>query len=165
MNSIRKAVLAALSTAMLPVLAGCSPAADAPAGEPSSAATISPGLSVTNARLVLPPVSGNPAVVYFDLSYSGAPGVSLTGVAVEGAEMTMLHDNVESEGKMQMVMTDSVPLTEGAPVSFKPGGLHVMAMEPGAALAAGSTAKVTLTLSDGTSVTLDVPVRAAGDER
>jgi len=163
-KSIRKAALAALAAAILPALAACSPAADTPAGETTSAAA-SAGLTVTNARLVLPPVSGNPAVVYFDLSYSGAPGVSLTGVAVEGARMAMLHDNVESEGTMQMVMTDAVPLKEGAPVSFKPGGLHVMAMEPSDALKAGGTAKVTFTLSDGTTTTVDVPVRAAGDER
>jgi len=86
-------------------------------------------------------------------------------VTVEGAGMTMIHDYAESAGKMQMVMADKVPLSASAPVSFAPGGLHVMAMEPTAALAAGNTAKVTLTLSDGTSVTVDVPVRAAGDER
>jgi copper(I)-binding protein len=122
-------------------------------------------LTVSNARLVLPPVAGNPAVVYFDLSYSGAPGVTLENVTVEGARMTMIHDNVEKDGKMQMVMADAVPLAQGAPVSFKPGGLHVMAMEPSDALKAGGTAKVTLTLSDGTTATVDAPVRAAGDER
>jgi copper(I)-binding protein len=164
-KSIRKVALAAVGAAMLAGVGACSPAADAPAGEASGAAANSAGLSVTNARLVLPPVSGNPAVVYFDLSYSGTPGVSLTGVTVEGAGMTMLHDNVESEGTMQMVMTDAIPLKEGTPVSFKPGGLHVMAMEPSDALKAGGTAKVTLTLSDGTTIPLDVPVRAAGDER
>jgi periplasmic copper chaperone A len=163
-NSIRKAALAALAAAILPALAACSPGADAPAGDATTAAATA-GLTVSNARLVLPPVSGNPAVVYFDLSYSGAPGVSLTGVAVEGAGMTMLHDNVASEGKMQMVMTDAVPLTADAPVSFRPGGLHVMAMQPSDALKAGGTAKVIFTLSDGTTTTADVPVRAAGDER
>ncbi|WP_285709942.1 copper chaperone PCu(A)C [Erythrobacter oryzae] len=153
---------AAAAVLMLVMLSACAPDADAP---PSDAATAAAGagLAVSNARLVLPPVAGNPAAVYFDLSYSGAPGVSLESVTVEGAGMTMMHDYAESAGKMQMVMTDSVPLS--TPVSFAPGGLHVMAMEPGAALTAGSTAKVTLTLSDGTSVTVDVPVRAAGDER
>jgi hypothetical protein len=58
-----------------------------------------------------------------------------------------------------------VALAEGAPVSFAPGGLHVMAMEPSEALKAGGTAKVTLTLSDGTTATIAAPVRAAGDAR
>ena len=86
-------------------------------------------------------------------------------VTVEGAGMTMIHDYAESAGKMQMVMTDTVPLAVNAPVSFAPGGLHVMAMEPSDALKAGGTAKVTLTLSDGTTTTIDAPIRAAGDER
>lgn len=164
MKSIRKVALTALGLATLTAPAACSPAADAPAGEATTAAP-SAGLTVSNARLVLPPVAGNPAAVYFDLSYSGTPGVSLESVTVEGAGMTMMHDYAESAGKMQMVMADSVPLSASAPVSFAPGGLHVMAMEPGAALTAGSTAKITLTLSDGTSVAIDAPVRAAGDER
>jgi len=64
-----------------------------------------------------------------------------------------------------MTMTDAVPLSADAPVTFAPGGLHVMAMEPSDTLTAGSTAKVTLTLSDGTTATVDAPVRAAGEER
>ena len=108
---------------------------------------------------------GNPAAVYFDLSYTGPAGASLTEVDVEGAGMTMIHDYAETAGKMQMVMTDAVPLSADAPVTFAPGGLHVMAMEPSDTLIAGSTAKVTLTLSDGTTATVDAPVRAAGEER
>jgi periplasmic copper chaperone A len=165
-NSIRNAASAALALA---VLAACSPEASAPASDAATAAastaTAVAGLTVSNARLVLPPVAGNPAAVYFDLSYSGAAGVSLTAVAVEGAGMTMIHNTAEQDGKMKMVMADAVPLADGTPVSFAPGGLHVMAMEPSGALKAGGTAKVTLTLSDGTTTTLEAPVRSAGDER
>lgn len=163
MNPTRIAALAALAAAALPALAACSPEAGSPAKE--AASTSAAGLTVSNARVVLPPVAGNPAAVYFDLSYTGAPGVSLKAVTVEGAGMTMIHDYAESAGKMQMVMTDTVPLAVNAPVSFAPGGLHVMAMEPSDALKAGGTAKVTLTLSDGTTTTIDAPIRAAGDER
>jgi len=164
MKSFPSAAPAVLALATLPALWACAPEADAPPSDTATAAA-SAGLTVSNARLVLSPVAGNPAAVYFDLSYNGASGVSLDTVTVEGAGMTMIHDYAESAGKMQMVMADKVPLSASAPVSFAPGGLHVMAMEPTAALAAGNTAKVTLTLSDGTSVTVDVPVRAAGDER
>jgi hypothetical protein len=164
MKSLSRAAPAMLALTVFAALSACSPGADAPPGDAPSAAA-GKGLTVSNARLVLPPVSGNPAAVYFDLSYSGTPGVTLTSVTVEGAGMAMIHDNVEQDGKMQMVMADAVPLAEGARVSFAPGGLHVMAMEPSEALKAGGTAKVTLTLSDGTTATVDAPVRAAGDER
>jgi hypothetical protein len=155
--------LALLCAASLAALSACAEPAEAPATEQQEAAAAS--LTVNNARVVLPPVAGNPAAVYFDLSYSGAPGVTLDSVSVAGAGMTMIHDYAEEAGKMKMVMADAVPLAADAPVSFAPGGLHVMAMEPGDALKAGGTAKVTLTLSDGTVTTIDAPVRAAGDER
>lgn len=155
---------AAFAVALALALPACAPEADAPGAETATAAA-SAMLAVTNARVVLPPVTGNPAAVYFDLSYSGPAGVTLDAVTVEGAGMTMIHDYAEDAGKMQMVMADAVPLTANVPVSFAPGGLHVMAMEPSDALTAGGTAKVTLTLSDGTSTVVEAPVRAAGDER
>jgi hypothetical protein len=163
-KTIQNAAIAAAFALALPGLAACAPEAEAPGAETATAAA-GAMLAVTNARVVLPPVAGNPAAVYFDLSYSGPAGVTLDSVTVEGAGMTMIHDYAENAGKMQMVMADAVPLAANAPVSFAPGGLHVMAMEPSDTLTAGGTAKVTLTLSNGTSTIVEAPVRAAGDER
>ncbi|MFM7403160.1 MAG: copper chaperone PCu(A)C [Erythrobacter sp.] len=164
MTNIQRKALAIVLAASLPSLAACSKGAEAPAGEATTAAT-SAGLTVSNPRVVLAAVAGNPAAVYFDLSYSGAPGVALAKVEVAGGGMTMIHDYAEQAGKKEMVMADTVALTEGTPVSFAPGGLHVMVMEPSDALKAGGMAKVTLTLSDGTATTVEAPVRAAGEER
>jgi copper(I)-binding protein len=150
---------------LLALCAACSQPADAPAQQAEAGVAVAPALTVSNARVVLAPVPGNPAAVYFDLAYAGPAGVSLTGVDVEGAGMTMIHDYAQEAGKTKMVMADSVPLAAGTPVSFKSGGLHVMLMDPGSGLAPGSTAKVTLTLSDGTTTTVSAPVLAAGDER
>jgi copper(I)-binding protein len=162
--STRRAALAAAGFALLASLGACSPAADAPAKE-DAVASAEGKLTVSNARVVLAPVAGNPAAVYFDLAWNGPAGVSLTSVDIEGAGMTMIHDYAEDAGKMTMVMADSVPLAADAPVTFAPGGLHVMAMDPGSELKPGSTAKVTFTLSDGAKVNVEAPVRAAGDER
>ena len=164
MNTIRRAAVAIVLAASAAALAGCSDTAEAPAASETAAAAAGI-LTVSNARVVMAPVAGNPAAVYFDLSYSGETPVTLTEVIVEGAGMTMIHDYAESAGKMEMTMADDVPLAKNAPVTFAPGGLHVMAMQPSDALKAGGTAKVTLILSDGTTTTVDAPVRAAGDER
>lgn len=166
MITLPRTALTAAAAALLLPLAACSKGDDAPAQPAESGdAAAAAELTVSNARVVLAPVAGNPAAVYFDLAYTGPAGVSLTSVDVEGAGMTMIHDYAEEAGKMQMVMADSVPLAASAPVSFAPGGLHVMAMDPGSALKPGTTAKVTLTLSDGTQVSTEAPVRAAGEER
>lgn len=164
MHSMRYAALFVLAAATLPGLLACSDRTDASRGDTANGTTAS-AVTITNARVVLAPVAGNPAAVYFDLSYTGPAGVTLDRVDVEGAGMSMIHDYAETAGRSQMVMTDAVPLGEGVPVTFAPGGLHVMALEPAETLMAGGTAKVTFTLSDGTTTTVDAPVRAAGDER
>lgn len=165
MIAIPRACLAATAAALLVLLPACSQPGEAPAQPAETTAPAAPGLTVSNARVVLAPVAGNPAAVYFDLAFAGDPGISLTGVDVDGGGMTMIHDYAEEAGKTKMVMTDAVSLASGAPVSFAPGGLHVMVMDPGSTLAPGSTAKVTLTLSDGSTTAIEAPVRAAGDER
>lgn len=164
MNTIRRAMMAIVLGATLGSLAACSDAGGG-GGDALPRAGAAANVTVSNARVVMAPVAGNPAAVYLDLSYAGAAPVTLTGVTVEGAGMTMIHDYAESAGKMQMTMAGPITLTEGIPVTFAPGGLHVMAMEPSDALTAGSTAKVTLTLSDGSGISVDAPVRAAGEER
>jgi copper(I)-binding protein len=88
------------------------------------------GITITNARLVLNAVKANPAVVYFDLAYEGDKGLSIRKADVDGAGMAMMHDYVEYDYKMQMTDALPVALTKGTQVSFKPGGLHIMAMEP-----------------------------------
>lgn len=155
--------LALLCAVALSGLSACTEPAQAPATQEQDAEAAA--LTVSNARVVLSPVSGNPAAVYFDLSYSGAPGVTLDNVEVEGGGMTMIHDYAEEGGTKRMVMADAVPLTEGTPVSFAPGGLHVMVMEPSADLKAGGTADITLSLSNGATTIVTAPVRAAGEER
>lgn len=167
MNIFKSAALPLIAPlitgASLLVLAACSGEADAPASEVQAPAT--QGLTVTNARLVLPPVAGNPAAVYFDLSYSGAGEVTLGSVTVEGAGMSMIHQTMEKDGAMMMMDAEPVALADGASVAFAPGGLHVMAMQPSADWKAGDKVNVTLSLSDGTSQTIAVDVRAAGEER
>lgn len=163
MTFTTRPALALLCAAALGVLSACAEPAEAPATPEQDAQAAA--LTVSNARVVLAPVAGNPAAVYFDLAYTGSTGVTLQSVEVEGAGMTMIHDYAEEAGRMQMVMAGSITLANDAPVTFAPGGLHVMAMEPSDALKAGGTAKVTLTLSDGTKSEVIAPVRAAGEER
>jgi periplasmic copper chaperone A len=123
------------------------------------------GVSITNPRLVLAPVSGNPAAVYFDLSYAGDAGVTLSSVSVEGAGTSMIHQTVEKDGAMAMMTAEPIALKTGVPVSFAPGGMHVMATQPSAEWTPGGTVNVTLTLSDGTTHSFDAAVRRAGEER
>jgi periplasmic copper chaperone A len=161
----RAAVSAATLVALAAFLPSCAPEAVVPSAEEVAKAAVAKGLTISNQRIVLAPVAGNPAAVYFDLSYMGKPGVALVNIAVEGAGMTMIHEYAESEGVQRMQMAGPVELSTDAPVSFAPGGLHGMVMDPGPTLKPGSTALITLNLSDGTSAGVNAPIRAAGDAR
>jgi hypothetical protein len=124
-----------------------------------------PGLSVENARLVLAPVAGNPAAVYFDLKYDGDRGLSIRRADVAGADEAQLHAYGEWEGKMQMAEAMPLAITKGTEISFKPGDLHVMAFNLDESVEAGGTVEVTLTVSGGDKYSFDANVRSAGDER
>lgn len=143
-------------------LASCG---ETPVETPAAEAGI-PGMTITNPRLVLAPVAGNPAAVYFDLAYDGDRNLALKGNAeVEGAKSAMFHDYGEYNFKVQMMDMLPVPLKKGDKVVFEPGGKHLMAMEPSADLKPGGIAKVTILVSGGGKQTFDAPIKAAGDER
>jgi copper(I)-binding protein len=161
-RGLRKVALGAgMAMAMLG-LAACGGEAEAPA---EAVAGQVPGMTISNARMVLAPVAGNPAAVYFDLAYDGDQGLTIRKAEVEGAGMTMMHDYGEYDFKVQMMEALPIALTKGTKVEFKPGALHVMAMEPPASLKPGDKVKVTLTMSGGATQTFEAEVRAAGEDR
>ena len=136
---------------------GTEQAAEAPEGIP--------GMSVENARLVLPAVSGYPAAVYFDLKYDGEDSVALRAADVADAGSAMMHDYGEWDGKVQMMEMLPVVLQKGDTFKFEPGGKHVMAMDLSPELKPGGTTEVTLTIAGGDKFSFPAEVKAAGDER
>jgi copper(I)-binding protein len=145
-------------------LAGCKQSAEQPEVEASEAAPEAPaGIAVSNGRLVLPAVGGNPGAVYFDVANNGGADTAIAGASVEGAGSAMLHTTVQSGGMASMQHMDSVPVAKGATVSFSPGGNHVMAMDLSDTLKAGASTEVTLTFADGDKVSFPAQVRAPGD--
>ena len=135
-RGLRRGVLAAGAAAAMLGLAACGGEAEAPAAE--AVAGQVPGMTITNPRLVLAPVAGNPAAVYFDLAYEGEQGLTIRKADVEGAGMTMMHEYGEWDGKLQMMEALPISLTKGKKVEFKPGALHIMAIEPPASLKPGT---------------------------
>ena len=160
----RAALLGAGLASALMLVSACSGAADE-AVRGAAAPGVVDGLAISNARLVLNAVKANPAVVYFDVAYDGDKGLSIRKADVAGAGMSMMHDYVEYDYKMQMTDALPVALTKGTKVSFKPGGLHVMAMEPSPDWAPGGKVKVTLTMSGGATHEFDAEIMAPGSER
>jgi copper(I)-binding protein len=147
-------------------LAGCNKQPSEPAATPTAAAPDAPaGLAVTNGRLVLPAVSGNPAAVYFDIANTGVADTAIAGVSVEGAKSAMLHTTTQSGGMSSMKEMSSVSVRKGQTVQFAPGGNHVMAMGLDASLKAGGTTEVTLTFASGDKASFPAAIEPAGTMR
>lgn len=121
-----------------------------------------PGVTVANARLVLPAVKGNPGAVYFDVTYGGTDYATLRKVEVAGAKEAMMHDTTTQNGVTQMYPAPFINLPKGETVKFAPGGKHVMAMDLDPSLAAGGTTDVTLTFAGGDKTTVSAKIQPAG---
>jgi len=124
-----------------------------------------PGLSVTNARMVLPAVEGNPAAIYLDLAYDGERTPAVNRVVVEGAESAVMHEMGEWDGKMEMMEMLPFVMKKGDTVKFEPGAKHIMAMGVSPELQAGGTTEATFIIAGGDKLSFPVQIQAAGEDR
>ncbi len=161
---MKKSIISALAIAIASLApAACSQQEEAPAADTAPEAPA--GISVTNGRLILPAVSGNPAAVYFDISNSGTEPQMIRSASVQGAGPAMLHKSSTWNGQTSMEDVPQLPVAPGETISFAPGGLHVMAGDLAETIVAGGMTEVTLTFIRGDKVSFPVEVRAAGDDR
>lgn len=161
---MKTAIFAALAlTASGLALAACSGGADQ--AQEAEAADGIPGLTATNARLVLPAVEGNPGAVYFDLAYDGERNIAVRSAEVEGAARAEMHEM--AEWNFEQVMGEMGPMTmqPGDKASFEPGGRHVMAFELSPELQAGGTTEVTLIIAGGDETSFPAEIVGAGEDR
>ena len=145
-------------------LAGCGDSASAPEPAPSWSDPDAPaGISVSEGRMTLPAVAGNPGAVYFTIRNGGDSDEMLRAAWVSGAGTAQLHQSTREGTTARMREVSEVTVPAGGTVSFAPGGLHVMAFDISDRLEIGSETEVTLTFASGDKVSFPVQVRAAGD--
>ena len=90
MTKARHFVLPLLIAVASVSLAACK-GDDKPAAAASSAPEGKPGVTMKDARLVLPAVPGNPGAAYFSLDNQSKDVIGIAAVAVQGAGKTELH--------------------------------------------------------------------------
>ena len=134
-----------------PETAVASPAAKAaPAGKP--------GITVAEARLVLPAVVGNPGAAYFQVDNSAGANIAIASVAIDGVEKAEMH---QTNGET-MAKVDSVEIAPSTSIKFEPGKLHVMAFNLAPTLKAGGSTDMTLVFEDGEKETVPLKIEPAG---
>ena len=144
----------ASAVAAVITLAACNPSAQPPADDGAA-------LAVSEGRLVLPAVKGNPAAAYFTLSNTGDKAVRVGAVDIEGAGMTMLHETREENGRSTMTMLMSPEVRPGESLTLSPGGKHVMIEGIPAGLAPGASVKMTLTFDNGQKLVAPLTVTSS----
>lgn len=137
-----------------------------PSGKPNSApamAAPAQGISVSDGRLVLPAVHGNPGAVYFTVHNDTDGTATLDGAEVDGAKMAMLHQSSMVDGHTDMQQMGATDVPAGGQLVFVPGGRHVMAMNLDDTLKPGGTTNVTLSFAGGEKATFPAEILAAGN--
>ena len=160
-------VLAGALAATLTACSGKSPeTAQTATAEPTTVAApeTKPGLSLSNGRLVLPAVSGNPAAAYFTLTNNSPMPVTVAAVDVAGSMMVMLHETKAEGGHSTMADLAPPVLKPGESVAFAPGGKHVMIHDVPAEWKPGGTAELTLTFADGDKLSAPLAIQAPGSQ-
>lgn len=74
-----------------------------------------------------------------------------------------LHESLLENGVSKMRPVSRLQIPASAEVKLKPGGLHLMLMQPRASLQPGEQVQVELTLADGRKIQGQFSVRAADD--
>ena len=102
-----------------------------------------------------------PGAVYLEIRNDGNAPAVLAGVEVDVgvAAGASLHRTVtDAAGASRMAPVDELTIPTGTSVAFEPGGLHVMLEGLREPLAKGRTVVLTLRLSDGATLDVEVPV-------
>ena len=106
----------------------------------------------------VPPGQPNSAV-FMQISNDGADDRALLSAASGVSEAVELHTHRMDDGMMKMRRVDQIDLPAGEAVTLAPGGLHVMLIGLNQQLQPGDDVPLTLTLDDGSELSLTAPVR------
>lgn len=143
--------LAALSAAASPVRADATPA--------PAPATCTP--HIAEGWLRAPPMPMPVMAGFARVVNPCTAEVVVTGARSDAFASVELHETSVVDGVSRMRAVAEVPVAAGGETVMRPGGLHLMLMQPVSALAEGDTARIELQLADGRRIVAPFEVRAA----
>ena len=126
-------------------------------------ATANGSVRITEVWANATPPTAQTGAAYFVAEQPGGNPARLIGAASPMAKRVELHTHSMKDGVMMMRKLDSVEVTPGEPLVFKPGGHHVMLMGLESPLEDGDEFPLTLIFEGGGEVQVTVHVRAMGD--
>lgn len=141
--------LPAFSAVLLTVACGKAPPVARPAGP-----------IVVREAWVRSADSGDMGGAYLTLTNVDTMAVTIRGVSTPVAASAELHETMQVDRMVHMMARPDIAIARDSTLTMAPGGLHIMLTALNRALRVGDTVPMTLTLADGRTVPVAMPVRA-----
>ena len=136
---LRRTILIFLILSSLPVVAG---------------ELVATNAWIQNLAPVVPVRAG-----YMKLTNTGQQELKIVSVESEKFSLIEIHKSTENNGMISMQAVNLLSIKAGETLELKPGGVHLMMMNPLQALSTGEQIAVTLTLDDESTLTVLMEVR------
>ncbi|MCD9007602.1 copper chaperone PCu(A)C [Luteimonas sp. XNQY3] len=151
-----------IGAALILALAGCQPATPDAPSPAASAADAGAGIVVSEAWIRETPP--NAAVAGGYLTLHSAAADRLLSVDTPAAASVEIHEMSHAGGMMRMrELPDGVELPAGTEVTLKPGGNHLMFIDPVEPVRAGQSIEATLRFANAPEQAVTFEVRPLGD--
>lgn len=151
-----RAILGMVAGGLALALGGCGSNEPQPApaevAQPSPEAP--PGVTLSDARIQLPLVSGRPGAAYFTVSQANGAPRTVVGVEVEMAGRAEMH---QTKGG-SMAPVGKIEIGAGNTVKFEPGGYHVMLFDLDPKLRFSKDVTLTVLFDEGGKAVARAPV-------
>ena len=106
----------------------------------------------------VPPGQPNSAA-FMTLHNMGESAHAVVSASSPAARVVELHTHIHKDGMMMMRQIPRIELPAAAETELKPGGLHIMLIGLKQAMQPGAMVSLTLNFDDGSSKTVQAPVR------
>jgi copper(I)-binding protein len=148
-------ILAVFTLVIGILVSACSGEKNATAKTPANPAAIT--IEAPYARAV---PDGTPASAAFMLiKNAGEQDIKLIKASSPVAEVVELHTHEMKDGMMQMRRVENIAVAANSQTELKPGGYHIMLIQLKQALVVDEKVAVTLEFDDGTTKTIEAPVK------
>lgn len=126
---------------------------------PAAAMADGPSTQVSHVWIREAPPGTDVMAGYFVLQNLTSRPLSLTAVSSPEFGQVMMHESVVQGSEESMRAVAKVELPARGSIEFKPGGYHLMLMQPRKNLFSGDNVTLMLTFSDGSELAILAPVR------
>lgn len=109
-------------------------------------------LTVHDAWIRMPPPGSEMAAGYATLANTGDEPIALLTVQSDAYRMTSLHETITSGDVSRMRELHRLKIAPGETVQMKPGGKHLMLMQPRRDIAVGEKVEMLFLLVDGSRI-------------